>query len=134
MTIIERRFSDAEQSRSRLAVNHTSFDTIVKVRITQASTGEAAIMAYIHYKQGLEGLQVLNPVISIGMTLPNSSLVFTTVMSGDVDRLKRLLAGRQCTLRDRDEYGTPLLHVRHLPIPHRNLFLTGILLVCYEAA
>lgn len=86
------------------------------VQISQTSGKQAFVTAYIHYRQGPDGLHTLNPVISVGKTLPRNSLVFTIVESGDVDQLRRLLAERQSTLRDRDTNGTPLLHVRDCPM------------------
>lgn len=56
----------------------------------------------------------MNPIISVGRILPDDSPLFAIVKGGDVDELKHLLLQRQCTLRDRNSSGTPLLHVRNL--------------------
>jgi hypothetical protein len=111
--LLERETFPVSRGQSWRAIRERTTETIAKIRITETSGQQAVVMAYIHYSQGPGGLQTLNPVISVGKTLPFDSPVFNIVESGDVDQLRRLLAERQCTLRDRDINGTPLLHVRN---------------------
>jgi hypothetical protein len=110
--LVERSSSPAPHSQGWRPVRDRRTETIAKVRITQTSGQQAVVTAYIHYIQGPDGLQTMNPIISVGKTLPRDSLVFTVVRNGDVDQLRRLLGERRFTLRDRDINGTPLLHVR----------------------
>lgn len=98
--------------RSRLAPQNTTTDIIAKIRLVPKSKHGTAITTFIHYQEIPQGLCMLHPTISIGMTLPKGSPVFLAVESGDLSTLQRLLAEGKCTLRDRDTYGTPLLHVR----------------------
>jgi hypothetical protein len=119
--LFERSTSDASHNRSRRAIHERRTETIAKARISQNSGEQTVIMAYIHYRKGPDGTHILNPVISVGKTLPNDSVVFKIVRHGDVDRLRRLLAESQVTLRDRDTRGTPLLHVRYCTIPYSGL-------------
>lgn len=97
-------------------------EVIAKVRIAQTSREGAVVTAYIHYTRELNTLLTMNPIISVGKTLPPNSPVFDIVLSGDVNSLRRLLRERGCTLRDRDSNGTPLLHVRDHPISCRDIF------------
>ncbi|KAH7088968.1 hypothetical protein FB567DRAFT_591081 [Paraphoma chrysanthemicola] len=106
--LVER--SSAPHGQRWRAARHRKTETIAKVRITQTFGERAFITAYIHYIQGPDGLQTLNPVISVGRTLPLDSLIFEVVEDGDVDQLRHLLAERRFSLRDRDTNGTPLLH------------------------
>ena len=110
--LLERSSSHAPHGQGWRASRDRRTETIAKIRITQKSKERAVVTAYIHYIQGPDGLQTLNPIISIGKTLPRDSLVFQIVMKGHVDQLRRLLAERRYTLRDRNTDGTPLLHVR----------------------
>jgi hypothetical protein len=122
--LLERSTSDASHNRSRPAVHEKRTETIAKARISQDAGEQTVIMAYIHYWKGPDGTHILNPVISVGKTLPDDSVVFEIVKNGDVDRLRRLLAESQVTLRDGDTYVTPSLHVRYCSIPCNNLSLT----------
>ncbi|KAH7068946.1 hypothetical protein BKA63DRAFT_98278 [Paraphoma chrysanthemicola] len=108
--LLERSSSPAPHGQRWRALCHRRTETIAKVRITQTFGERAFITAYIHYIQGPDGLQALNPVISVGRTLPRDSLVFQVVRNGDVDQLRHLLAEHQFSLKDRDINGTPLLH------------------------
>jgi hypothetical protein len=45
------------------------------------------------------------------MTLPNDSPIFSLVENGDMDGLLSLLSQGKASLRDRNSFGTPLLHV-----------------------
>lgn len=121
--LVERSTSYAPHTQSRRTLQGRKIETIAKARIVQTSGGQPVIMAYIHYRQGPDGLQTLNPVISIGRSLPDDSLLFVVVKHGRVDLLRELLAIRRFTLRDRDTHGTPLLHVRDWSTSYNNIFL-----------
>ncbi|KAH9882577.1 hypothetical protein J1614_000813 [Plenodomus biglobosus] len=108
--LLERSSSLVSHGQSWRATRERRTETIAKIRITETSGDRVVVTAYIHYRQGHDGLQTLNPIISIGRTVPRDDPVFATVISGDVDSLRRLLAERRATLRDRDTNGTPLLH------------------------
>ena len=85
--------------------------TRIRTFLKQQSQLSAVLVAYLHEFQVHTGFASLNPVISIGKTLPDDSLIFSVVREGDVEQLQGLLALRKATLRDRDSWGTPLLHV-----------------------
>jgi hypothetical protein len=53
----------------------------------------------------------LCPSISVGMTLPDDSLIFKLVANGDLDGLQSMLCQGNASLRDCNSAGTPLLHV-----------------------
>ena len=108
----ERRFSSPHNRHSRLAHQYSTVETITRVKVISHAMLPTTLMAYLRRVEEHSGFASLNPSISVGKTLPNDSPIFGIVMDGDVDQLKRLLAQRKCTLRDRDSFGTPLLHVR----------------------
>jgi len=114
--LTERNSSNNQDSQSQLAFQADRIDTITKIRVHQCSGARSVVMAYIHHTQRPDGFHSLNPIISIGNILPNYSEIFTIVRCGDVDQLRHLLATRQFTLRDRDAFGTPLLHVGNLTL------------------
>lgn len=119
--LVERSVSPAAHGQRWRAARDKRTETIAKVQIAQTSGERAVVTAYIHYIQGPDGLQTLNPVISVGKILPCDSEVFTVVRNGDVDKLRHLLAERRCTLRDRDANGTPYLHVRDCFVMGRDI-------------
>jgi hypothetical protein len=119
--LLARSYSPVPHGQSWRHIRERTTETIAKIRIIQKYGERVNVTAYIHYRQGHDGLQTLNPIISIGKTIPCDSLVFEIVRSGDVDALKRLLAERRCTLRDRNTNGTPLLHVRDRPVTYRDI-------------
>lgn len=108
----ERSALNPHDSQSRLTNQSDNVETVTRVQVKQRSNPSAIVTAYLHHVQGPAGFHSLNPVISVGRILPDDSAIFTIVSCGDVNQLKRLLMERQCTLRDRDSGGTPLLHVR----------------------
>ncbi|KAF2012943.1 hypothetical protein BU24DRAFT_465291 [Aaosphaeria arxii CBS 175.79] len=109
ITLFERDSLPFPRYQSWRATREKKTETIAKIRITETSVESVVLTAYLHFQHSHNRLEVLNPVISIGKTLPLDSPVFDIVREGDVDSLKRLLEERQCSLRDRDIYGTPLL-------------------------
>jgi hypothetical protein len=119
VVLTERSSSNIQDSQSQLALRSGSINTITKVRVRQCSRAQTVVMVYIHHVQELDGFHSLTPIISVGKILPNNSAIFTIVECGDVDQLKHLLSKRQCTLRDRNEFGTPLLHVSNSAIPYK---------------
>lgn len=52
------------------------------------------------------------PRISVSPIRPNDSLVFRLVQEGRLDDFRILLGQGKASLRDHDEQGMPLLHVR----------------------
>ncbi|OAL29584.1 hypothetical protein AYO22_01998 [Fonsecaea multimorphosa] len=85
------------------------FFATVKASI-EDSKSPAVLVAYLRQIRFDNGFSSLNPVISIGKTLPRSSAIFDIVRNGDVEGLRRLLARGEGSLRDRDTKGIPLLH------------------------
>jgi hypothetical protein len=56
------------------------------------------------------------PRISICRIVPNDSLVFTLVKQGSLKEFMTMLQEGKASLRDHDEQGMPLLHVRVLSV------------------
>ena len=55
------------------------------------------------------------PIFSINNVLKAGSKVFRVVFNGDVEELKRMFEEGEASIRDHDEYGASLLHVRKNP-------------------
>jgi len=108
----ERRISNLHDSQSQHTHQSSAVETFTRVKVVDQSAFPTILTAYLRRVEEHSGFTFVNPSISVGKMLPDDSLVFTVVVRGDVDQLKCLLARRQCTLRDRDARGTPLLHVR----------------------
>ncbi|KAJ9613041.1 hypothetical protein H2200_002982 [Cladophialophora chaetospira] len=70
----------------------------------------SVIVATVRQMQYQNGVSSLHPVISVGRVLPLNSPIFDIVSRGTVDELREFLACGKGTLRDRDIYGTSLLH------------------------
>ncbi|KAF2786022.1 ankyrin [Melanomma pulvis-pyrius CBS 109.77] len=106
----QRTFSDSNGDQNQDTDRSSMIETITRVKVLENSEYPTMLVAYLRHVQAHNGFSTLNPVISIGKILPDDSSLFAIVSHGDVDGLKRLLLQRQCTLRDRDSFGTPLLH------------------------
>ncbi|KAI9690147.1 MAG: hypothetical protein M1822_009108 [Bathelium mastoideum] len=88
-------------------------DATAKVKIVLKHSHPSTVLtAYLCQTRWEFGYSFLTPVISIGKVLPSTSLIFKVVQSGDVEGLQNLLSRRAGTLRDRNEAGCPLIHVR----------------------
>ncbi|CAO2648891.1 Nn.00g098400.m01.CDS01 [Neocucurbitaria sp. VM-36] len=110
VALTRRTFSEPQDDNDQSMCQASKVETIAKLKVIEKSKYPTMLVAYLCHIQVQNGFSSLNPVISIGKMLPNDSPLFDIVMRGDVDELKRLLLQRQCTLWDRDSYGTPLLH------------------------
>jgi hypothetical protein len=106
----ERMFLAMHDSQAERTVSPDTTESITRIKVHKRSKAPTVLMAYLCYIEDQAGMQFLNPVISIGKIIPDNSELFTIVQDGIVDQLKDLLDRRQCTLRDRDTFGTPLLH------------------------
>lgn len=110
----ERMVSKFQKGPGQHAHQPFTVETITRVKVIDHAKSPKTLMAYLRRVEGHSGFFSVHPSISVGKTLPKDSPILGIVMDGDVDQLKRLLAQRKCTLRDRDSFGTPLLHVRKL--------------------
>lgn len=108
----QRTFTNFHGDQSQDVGRSSTVENTTRVKVIEHSEYPTVLVAYLRHVQTHNGFSTLNPVISIGKMLPDDSLLFAIVTNGDVDGLKRLLQERQCTLKDRDSFGTPLLHVR----------------------
>ena len=113
----ERRFSDSDPVAhtfgNRSYTMETETITTIKLLLT-LSQQPSVLVTYLRRIQSSKECVVLHPAISVGKILADDSPVFEVVMSGDVELLQKMLSKRQCSFRDRDMKGTPLIHVRHL--------------------
>jgi hypothetical protein len=66
-----------------------------------------------------DGFTSMSPIIIVGNILPLGSEIFSIVKHGSVNDLERFVASGRGTLWDRDERGTPLLHVSTLILATR---------------
>ncbi|KAJ4370621.1 hypothetical protein N0V83_005142 [Neocucurbitaria cava] len=114
VALTRRTFTESDDDQSQVTRQNSKVEILASLKVVEKSDNPTVLVAHLHHIQLQNGFSSLNPVISIGQMLPDDSLLFDIVATGDVDMLKRLLAQRQCTLWDRDSYGTPLLHVRKL--------------------
>lgn len=62
------------------------------------------------------------PQISVCKILPNDSLVFSLVQKGQLNEFRLLLDQGKASLRDHDEQGMSLLHVRARLLLPRSIF------------
>lgn len=111
IALSERIFSALQDSQIQPILEPDTVETITRVKILNHPKASTILTAYLHHVHGHTMSQTLHPVISVGRILPNNSPIFDIVRSGKVAKLKRLLMNRKCTLWDRNESGTPLLHV-----------------------
>lgn len=115
ITVTEKQIQSLNRALNRLETRPTTIDFSAHIKaVIETSDSPAVLVAYLRQIQLKNGYSFLNPVISIGRTLPDDSPVFEIVKRGDVEQLRRLLEcedARKVTLRDRDSRGTPLLHV-----------------------
>lgn len=72
---------------------------------------QANVTINLHQRAIANGYLSLCPSISVGMILPDDSPIFGIVRCGDMDGLLSLLSQGKASLRDRNSFGTPLLHV-----------------------
>lgn len=77
----------------------------------QSASRPVFVVAHLRQIQTSKGFSCLFPNIVVGRTLPDDSLLFTVVRSGNVRQLQGMISHGNATLRDRNSRGTPLLHV-----------------------
>lgn len=111
--VTEKKFMDMENGQRMDELQTTIITAKIKAFL-QHSELPAVLVAHLHRTLLPCGFSSINPVISIGKMLPDDSPIFSIVRTGNVEEIQRLISQRECTLRDRDSYGTPLLHVSRL--------------------
>jgi hypothetical protein len=112
INITERQFVGIADNDSGPAPQLSRKEIIARVKTFLGHSQRLTVLtAYFNQTQLSTGFSVLNPTIIVGKTLPDDSVVFRVVRAGDVKQLQSLLYRRECTLRDKDTSGTPLLHV-----------------------
>jgi hypothetical protein len=67
-----------------------------------------------HQRAVQGGYQALYPTISVGRVWPLNSPIFKSISDGDMPAFMSLLRNGKATVWDRDECGSPLLHVSSL--------------------
>lgn len=71
----------------------------------------SVLVAHMRQVNVQYGFCALSPVVSVCNIVPRGSPIFEVVTSGGIEELQKFLARGDGTLRDRDDRGTPLLHV-----------------------
>jgi hypothetical protein len=114
MTVNEKKVRSLKK-HNELARDCEGHEFLAKVKLLPNDPQSSiVVVVQLRQLQMPTGLLSLNPFISIGRILPPNSLIFQLVEKGDVEGLKHLINSGEVTLRDRDIYGTPLLHVSRL--------------------
>lgn len=90
---------------------------MMKIKTTFHHSQDSSILiAQLYQTYFAKRTLSMNPFVSIGKILPIDSPIFSLVREGDVEGLQALISQGQATLRDRDSFGTPLIHVSTLSI------------------
>ena len=112
MTFRERRLivTNAETGVFEDGAQWIEYNTKIKA-MQHHTRGSAVVIAQFCETYKPTGFLSSNPFVTIGKTLPSESSVFSLVAEGDVEGLQTLITRGEATLRDRNCFGTPLLHV-----------------------
>jgi hypothetical protein len=116
MTLTKRQFCSTDiEPTAETRPDRTELIARLKALIKHDGD-EAILFARIEQIRSRNGIASPFPFISIGKTLPDSHPVFRTVRLGDLKALQTMISQGLITLRERDSWGTPLLHVRQFQI------------------
>ncbi|KAF2490020.1 hypothetical protein BU16DRAFT_622574 [Lophium mytilinum] len=111
ISITERRITFERDSDSDSTKKTDMIETITRVKaFVRHRDLNNVLVAQIRQFQLSTGFSCRNPFVSVGKTLPDDSPIFSIVENGNVEALQQLLSRGEATLRDKDSWGTPLLH------------------------
>ena len=111
----ERTWKDLTADRHMLEEQRQLTEHMMNMQtFVQHHEGSFVLTVQLFQTQVSAGNLIFNPFVSIGKTLPQDSPIFSIVKKGDVEGLQNLISRHEGTLRDRDCFGTPLLHVSGL--------------------
>ncbi|KAF2806383.1 ankyrin [Mytilinidion resinicola] len=111
ISITERRITSEHDSNTNNDEKLDTIETITRIKaFVRHGDLNNVLVAQIRQFRLSTGFSCRNPFVSIGKTLPDDSPIFSVVRKGDVEELQQLLSRGEATLRDRDSWGTPLLH------------------------
>lgn len=111
MTIKRRQWCSRPRSSDEKITNQKHTTEFVGTITAILDQFQANVTINLHQRAIANGYLSLCPSISVGMILPDDSEIFDIVREGDMDGLLSLLSQGEASLRDRNSFGTPLLHV-----------------------
>ncbi|KAK6066682.1 ankyrin repeat protein [Seiridium cupressi] len=108
-----RQSRDSDQDDSNSVLSPSSIDKTIVTLLVPGKNSAGRLLKASFIKTNfpeMRGQLNLAPTISVYRIVPNTSNIFHYIREGDLYGLQQSLRSGEASLRDRDEFGTSLLH------------------------